>query len=159
MSQKSNSMLEFQAHICWVITVDYKVRLGQVKSEFDWKRPKLTRSVRASKLSIFSWKYNSVWIKQCSELAGIALVVKLENGPPETSKGQWRPRIFAWLPNFTDLTNGTFFSPTIEFLLKLKRTDETQLDIYNRKLHTKLQIAREGQFNTWNYTIFEDDSR
>ena len=34
-SQKSKSMLEFQAHICWVITVDYKVRLGQVKSEFD----------------------------------------------------------------------------------------------------------------------------
>ena len=54
MSQKSNSMLEFQAHICWVITVDYKVRLGQVKSEFDWKSPKLTRSVRASKLSMFS---------------------------------------------------------------------------------------------------------
>ena len=53
-------MLEFQAHICWVITVDYKVRLGQAKSEFDWKRPKLTRSVRASKLPIFSIKYNSV---------------------------------------------------------------------------------------------------
>ena len=35
MSQKSKSMLEFQAHICWVITVNYKVRLGQVKSEFD----------------------------------------------------------------------------------------------------------------------------
>ena len=35
MSQKSKSMLEFQAHICWVITVDYKVRLGQVKSEFN----------------------------------------------------------------------------------------------------------------------------
>ena len=35
MSQKSNSMLEFQDHICWVITVDYKVRLGQVKSEFN----------------------------------------------------------------------------------------------------------------------------
>ena len=44
MSQKSNSMLEFQAHICWVITVDHKVRLGQVDSEFDWKRPNLTRS-------------------------------------------------------------------------------------------------------------------
>ena len=28
MSQKSNLLLEFQAHICWVITVDYKVRLG-----------------------------------------------------------------------------------------------------------------------------------
>ena len=56
-------MLEFYVHICWVITVLYKVRLGQVKSEFDWKRPKLTRSVRASKLSIFSVKYNSVhWI-------------------------------------------------------------------------------------------------
>ena len=27
--------LEFLAHICWVITVDYKVRLGQIKSEFD----------------------------------------------------------------------------------------------------------------------------
>ena len=35
MSQKSNLMLEFQAHICWVITLDYKVRLGQVKSEFN----------------------------------------------------------------------------------------------------------------------------
>ena len=53
-------MLEFQAHFCWVITVDYKVRLGQVKSEFDWKRPKLTRSVRASKLSLLSIKYSSV---------------------------------------------------------------------------------------------------
>ena len=53
-------MLEFQAHVCWVITVDYKVRLGQVKSEFNWKRPKLTRSVRASKLSVISMKYNSV---------------------------------------------------------------------------------------------------
>ena len=49
-------MLEFKAHICWVITADYKVRLGQVKSEFDQKRPKLTRSVRASILSIFSIK-------------------------------------------------------------------------------------------------------
>ena len=39
-SPKSESMLEFQTHICWVITVDCKVRLGQVKSEFDWKRPK-----------------------------------------------------------------------------------------------------------------------
>ena len=63
MSQKSDSMLEFQAHVCWVITVDYKVRLGQVKSEFDRKRPKLTRSVQASKLSIFSVKSHSVhWI-------------------------------------------------------------------------------------------------
>ena len=62
MSQKSKSMLEFQAHICWVITVDYKVRLGQVKSEFDWKRPKLTRSVRALKLSIFSMKSHSVYL-------------------------------------------------------------------------------------------------
>ena len=35
MSQKNKSKLEFQAHICWVITVDYKVILGQVKSEFD----------------------------------------------------------------------------------------------------------------------------
>ena len=60
MSQKSKPMLEFQAHICWVITVDYKVRLGQVKSEFNQKRQKLTRSVRASKLSIFSTKYNCV---------------------------------------------------------------------------------------------------
>ena len=34
-SQKSKSMIEFQAHIYWVITVDYKVWLGQVKSEFD----------------------------------------------------------------------------------------------------------------------------
>ena len=59
-SQKSNSMLEFQAHICWVTTVDYKVRLGQEKSEFDWERQKLTRSVRASKLSIFSVKSHSV---------------------------------------------------------------------------------------------------
>ena len=53
-------MLEFQAHICWVITVDHKVRLGQVKSEFDWKSPKLTRSVRASKLSMFPTKSYSV---------------------------------------------------------------------------------------------------
>ena len=53
-------MLEFQAHICWVITLNYKVRLGQVKSEFESKRPKMTRSVRASKLSIFSVKHNSV---------------------------------------------------------------------------------------------------
>ena len=53
-------MIEFQAHICWVITVDYKVRLGQVKSEFDWKSPKLTRSVRASKLSVFFLKYYTV---------------------------------------------------------------------------------------------------
>ena len=53
-------MIEFQAHICWMISVDYKVRLGQVKSEFDWKSPKLTRSVQASKLSIFSIKHNSV---------------------------------------------------------------------------------------------------
>ena len=54
MSQKIKSMLEYQAHICWVITADYKVRLGQVKSEFDTKSPKLTRSVQASKLSIFT---------------------------------------------------------------------------------------------------------
>ena len=60
MSQKSKSMLEFQTHICWVMTVDYKVRLVQVNSEFDWKRPKMTRSVRASKLSRFSIKLNSV---------------------------------------------------------------------------------------------------
>ena len=53
-------MLEFQAHICWVITVAYKVRLGQVKIEFNRKIPKLTRSVRASKLSVFSIKSNSV---------------------------------------------------------------------------------------------------
>ena len=53
-------MLEFQSHICWMITVDYKVRLGQVKSEFDWKRPKLTHSVQASKLSIFSVNSYSV---------------------------------------------------------------------------------------------------
>ena len=43
-----------------MITVDYKVRLGQVKSEFDGKSPKLTRSVRASKLSEFSVKSHSV---------------------------------------------------------------------------------------------------
>ena len=61
MSQKSNQMLEFQTHICWVITVDYKVRLGQVKSEFHGKRQKLTRSVRASKLSMFSIESNSVY--------------------------------------------------------------------------------------------------
>ena len=60
MTQKSNSMLEFQAYICWMITLDYKVRLGQVKSEFNRKRPKLTRSIPASKLSIFPMKYNSV---------------------------------------------------------------------------------------------------
>ena len=30
-SPKSKSMLEFPAHIYWVITVDYKVWLGQVK--------------------------------------------------------------------------------------------------------------------------------
>ena len=60
MSQKSKKMLEFQTHICWVITLDYKVRLGQVKSEFNWKRQKLTRSVRASKLSLLSIKYSSV---------------------------------------------------------------------------------------------------
>ena len=47
-------------HICLVTSVDYKVRLGQVKSEFDWKRQKLTRSVRALKLSIFSQKSYSV---------------------------------------------------------------------------------------------------
>lgn len=35
MSPKSTSMLEFQAHICWMITVDYKVRLGKVKSELE----------------------------------------------------------------------------------------------------------------------------
>ena len=60
MSQKSDLMLEFQAHICWVISLNYKVKLGQVKSEFDWKRPKLTRSGQASKLSIFSVKSYSV---------------------------------------------------------------------------------------------------
>ena len=43
-----------------VVLVDYKVRLGQVKSEFDWKSPKLTHSIQASKLSVFSMKYNSV---------------------------------------------------------------------------------------------------
>ena len=101
----------------------------------------------------FPWN-TTVWIKQCSELAGIALVVKLENGPPETSKGQWRPRIFAWLPNFTDLTNGTFFSPTIEFLLKLKRTDETQLDIYNRKLHTDYYKLQGRVNSTHEITLF-----
>ena len=53
-------MLEFQAHISWVITVDYKVRLGTVKSEFNRKSQILTRSVRASKMAIFSEKYNSV---------------------------------------------------------------------------------------------------
>ena len=50
-------------------SVDYKVRLGQVESEFDWKRPKLTRSVRASKLSVFSTKYNSVSTKQATQKA------------------------------------------------------------------------------------------
>ena len=60
MFQKSNLMLEFQSHICWVITVDYKVRLGQVKSEFDWKSPKLNRSVRAAKLSISTVESYSV---------------------------------------------------------------------------------------------------
>lgn len=58
--KKSNLELEFQAHICWVIIVDYKVRLGEVKSEFNRKGPKLTCSVRASKLSIFFVKFNSV---------------------------------------------------------------------------------------------------
>ena len=53
-------MLEFQAHICWVMTVDYKVRLGQARSEFELKSQKLTRSVRALKLSLFSVKSNSV---------------------------------------------------------------------------------------------------
>ena len=53
-------MLEFQAHICWVITVDYKVKLGQVKSEFNMKSQKLTRSVRASILSMFAIKSYSV---------------------------------------------------------------------------------------------------
>ena len=61
MSKKSNSMLEFQAHVCWVITVDYKVRLGQVKSEFDWKRPKLTRSVRARNCPYFPLN-KTVWL-------------------------------------------------------------------------------------------------
>ena len=62
-------MLEFPAHICWVITVDDKVRLDQVKSEFEWKRPNLTRSIRASKLSVFSTKYNSVSTKQATQKA------------------------------------------------------------------------------------------
>ena len=57
-------MLEFQAHICWVITVDYKVRLGQVKSEFDWKSPKLTRSVQASKFqSKFNLCTSTYWLE------------------------------------------------------------------------------------------------
>ena len=56
-------MLEFQTHICWVITVGYKVRLGQVKSEFDWKSPKLTRSNWASELSIFLIESYSVPLK------------------------------------------------------------------------------------------------
>ena len=62
-------MLEFQAHFCWVITVDYKVRLGQVKSEFDWKSPKLTRSVRASILSRFSMKSNSVYYEELGTIS------------------------------------------------------------------------------------------
>ena len=53
-------MLEVQAHICWVITVDYKVGLGQAKAEFKWKRQKMTRSVWASKLSKLLIKSNSV---------------------------------------------------------------------------------------------------
>ena len=60
LSQKSKLTLSFQTHICWVISVDSKVRLGQVKSEFDWKRAKLTRSVRALKLSMLSLKSYSV---------------------------------------------------------------------------------------------------
>ena len=39
--QKSKSRLEFLAHICWVIIVDYKVRLGQVKSEFYLEKTKI----------------------------------------------------------------------------------------------------------------------
>ena len=60
-------MLEVQAHICWVITVDYKVRLGQVKSEFNWKRPKLTRSGRALKLSRFCMKSHRVRMRGTRE--------------------------------------------------------------------------------------------
>ena len=33
MSQKTNSKFEFQAHICVVMSIGYKVRLGQVKPE------------------------------------------------------------------------------------------------------------------------------
>ena len=51
-------MLEFQAHICWVITVDYEFRLGRGNSEFDRKIPKLTLSVR------FPVKSNSVHISE-----------------------------------------------------------------------------------------------
>ena len=45
--------------------IDYsdRFRLGQVQSEFNWKRPKLTRSVRAY-LSIFSVIYYSVQLKR-----------------------------------------------------------------------------------------------
>ena len=39
-------MLDFQAIIYWV---EYKVRLGQAKSEFECKMPKLTHSTRALK--------------------------------------------------------------------------------------------------------------
>ena len=42
-------MLDFQALIYWVMSVEYKVRLGQVKSEFECKIPKLTHSTWALK--------------------------------------------------------------------------------------------------------------
>ena len=70
-------MLEFQAHICWVITVGYKVRLGQVKSQFNWKRPKLTRSVRASKLSIFSIESYSVEPLKMVFVCFLAFIMRL----------------------------------------------------------------------------------
>ena len=60
MSQEYNSMLEFHSHMCWVIFVDFKVWLGRVKLEFDLKRPKMTRSIRASILSVFYIKFCSV---------------------------------------------------------------------------------------------------
>ena len=53
-------MLEFHAQVCWVIIGDFKLWLGQVKSEFDLKRPKMTRTVRASILSMFYIKFCSV---------------------------------------------------------------------------------------------------
>ena len=61
-------MFEFQAHICWVISVDYKARLDEVKSEFYWKIPKLTRSVRASKMS-----YILQEIQQCVDFFAYSL--------------------------------------------------------------------------------------
>ena len=46
-----------------MITLDYRVRLGQVKSEFKRKSPKLTLSIRASKLSVISMQSHSVLMR------------------------------------------------------------------------------------------------